>query len=412
MKMSQIAVMPLKSAPKDADTVNHRLLVQGAFVRQLMAGVYSYLPFGLRVLTKIENIIREEMDAIGSQELLMPMLHPSEIWKISGGWEHVDVLFKLKSRTGKDYALAQSEEEVVTPLMKEFILSYKDLPKSVYHIQWKFRDELRSKSGILRGREFLMKDMYSFHDNQDDFEKYYEVAKQAYIKIFDRLGLVSKVTEASGGGFSEKISYEFEVITDAGEARVLYCDECDFCVNVDDITKYSEGDKCPKCGKDTLEPATASEVGNVFDLGQKYSKSFDMSYVDREGVRKYPIMGCYGIGITRTMGVVVEKYHDDKGIIWPKNIAPYQVSLISLRETGKQAEEIYRNMTKAGIEVLWDDRDTGTGVKFADADLIGNPYRVVVSQRSQDAGGVEIKERNSELTRIVKAEEALSLINN
>ena len=405
MKMSQLAFRPEKTPPKDAETVNHKLLVQAGFVRQLMAGVYTYLPFGLRTLKKIEQIVREEMDAIGGEEVLMPLLHPAEIWKTTGGWDSVDVLFKLKSRTDKEYALAQSEEEVVTPLMKEFIQSYRDLPRAVYHIQWKFRDELRSKSGILRGREFYMQDMYSWHETEEDFERFYNIVKEAYKKIFSRLGLDSKVTEASGGAFSEKISYEFEVLTDAGEANILYCQTCDFCVNVDDIQTYKEGDPCPRCGKDKLKSALASEVGNVFDLGQKYTKAFDLTYVDQKGERHYPVMGCYGIGVSRTMGVIVEKFHDERGIIWPENIAPFKVSLVSMKETAEKAAEIYKALTSAGVEVLWDDRDVAPGVKFADADLIGNPYRIVVGTKSLSMGGVELKKRDEEKTEIIPVEE-------
>ena len=411
MRMSKMGIRPEKSAPKDADTINHKLLVQAGFVRQLMAGVYTYLPFGLRVLRKIENVVREEMDAIGGEEILMPMLHPADIWKTSGGWDHIDVLFKLKSRTGKDYALGQSQEEVVTPLMKEFVRSYRDLPRAIYHIQWKFRDELRAKAGILRGREFFMKDMYSFHENQEDFDRFYEIAKEAYLKIFSRLGLVSKVTEASGGGFTEKISYEFEVLTDAGEANILYCDSCEFCVNIDDFTTYKNGDRCPKCGKSDLKSATASEVGNVFDLGRKYSEAFDLSYTDQNGERKYPIMGCYGIGITRTMGVIVEKFHDDKGIIWPKNLAPFLVHLIDIQQT-EEVEKIYEQLKKEAVEILWDDREMSAGEKFADADLIGCPVRVVVSSRSIQAGGVEVKLRNEEESKIISIEELSEFIKN
>ncbi len=400
-----------RSAPKDAETINHKLLTQAGFVRQLMAGVYTYLPLGLRVLRKIESIVREEMNAIGGEEVLMPMLHPAEIWRTSGGWDGVDVLFKLQSRTKKDLALGQSQEEVVTPLVREFIQSYRDLPRSAYHIQWKFRDELRSKSGILRGREFYMKDMYSWHVNQEDFEKYYEEVKKAYFRIFERLGLKAKVTEASGGSFSEKISYEFEVLTDAGEANVLYCDSCDYCVNVDDITTYKEGDDCPRCKKDKLKSAVASEVGNVFDLGKKYVEAFDLMYVDEKGEKKYPVMGCYGLGISRTMGVIVEKFSDEKGIVWPESVAPYRVSLVSLDEASEEAERIYQALTERGVEVLWDDRPVGAGEKFADADLIGCPYRVVVSKRSLMAGGVELKKRSETGSKIVTMEELLKLLN-
>ncbi len=402
-------VKTLKSAPSGADTANHRLLVQAGFVRQVMAGVYTYLPLGLRVLNKIANIVREEMDKIGGQEVLMPLLHPADLWKQTGGWD-IDVLFKIKSRTDRDYALAQSNEETVTPLAKEWIHSAKDMPLSIYHINWKFRDELRSKSGILRGREFYMKDMYSFHATQEDFDLNYKKVKEAYLTIFKRLGLVAKATEASGGAFSEKISYEFEVLTPAGEAPVLYCDKCDYCVNVDDIKTYSEGDDCPLCKDDKLKSAMASEVGNVFDLGQKYSKAFDLSIVGQDGKKEYPIMGCYGIGISRTMGVIVEKFNDEKGIIWPASVAPYTVHLVSVntndKSVVKRAEEVYQALIKAGIEVLYDDRESvGAGQKLAEADMIGCPIRALVSTKSGEQ--VELKYRNKTESQLVSLDELI-----
>lgn len=405
MRLSESFVKTLKDNPKDADTVNHQLLVRAGYVRQLMAGVYTYLPLGLKVLNKISQVVREEMDAIGGKEVLMPLLHPASIWKQTGGWDNIDVLFHLQSRTKKDYALAQSHEEVVTPLAKEFIHSYRDLPLSIYHIQWKFRDELRSKSGILRGREFLMKDLYSWHIDQDDFDRFYKIAKEAYLKVFKRLGLTAKVTEASGGAFSTKVSYEFEVLTDAGEANILYCDSCDYCVNVDDITKYKEGDKCPSCGKEKLKPALASEVGNVFDLGQKYTRAFGIIVENEKGDKVYPIMGCYGIGITRTMGVIVEKFHDDKGIIWPKEVSPFQVHLVGLNEKGN---DIYEKLIDKGIDVLFDDRDISAGQKFGDADLIGIPVRLVVSAKTGDK--IEYKERTSDKTELLDFEEVLKKV--
>lgn len=396
----------LREAPKDAETVNHKFLVQAGYVRQVMAGVYTYLPLGLRVLNKIAQIVRREMDAVGGKEVLMPLLHPAALWKQSGGWDAVDVLFKLKSRTDKEFALAQSHEEVVTPLAKEFIHSYKDLPMAIYHIQWKFRDELRSKSGILRGREFYMKDMYSWHVDQADFERYYEQVKKAYLKIFGQLGLVAKVTEASGGSFSEKISYEFEVLTDAGEANIVYCDACEWCVNTDDFPdKYKAGDKCPKCKNAKLQSAKASEVGNVFDLGQKYSKAFDLSVQDNNGQKIYPVMGCYGIGISRTMGVLVEKFHDDKGIVWPKSVAPFDVHLVNLRAGEQESRRVYEQLKKTGVEVFYDDTIRSAGEKFADADLIGIPVRLVVSEKTGER--IEWKERTSSKTELLSADEVV-----
>ena len=327
MLYSKLFSKTLRQPPSGADTINHKLLTQAGFVDQLMAGVYTYLPLGLRVLRNIEKVVREEMDALGGQEVLMPILHPSEIWKVTGGWDKIDVLFKIKSRTGKDYALGQSEEEVVSPLVLNRINTYKDLPLSVYQIHWKYRDELRAKSGILRGREFFMKDMYSFHENQEDFLEFYEIVKKAYLKIYKRLGLIAKVTEASGGSFSEKISYEFMVLTDAGEDNILYCPECDFCVNTE-IAKDKMGGNCPKCGKGKLAKATASEVGNVFDLGQKYGENFDLGFLGRDGKKQFPVMGCYGLGISRVMGVIVETFNDELGIVWPEEVAPFRIHLI------------------------------------------------------------------------------------
>ncbi len=412
MKYSKMFVKTLKTAPSAADAANHRLLVQAGFVRQVMAGVYSYLPLGLRVLNKISKIVREEMDSIDAQEVLMPILHPSALWKQTGGWEKIDVLFKVKSRTDREYALAQSNEETVTPLAKEWIHSAKDLPLAIYHINWKFRDELRSKSGIMRGREFLMKDMYSFHATQEDFDKFYAKAKVAYMNVYKRLGLVAKATEASGGAFTEKVSYEFEVLTDAGEAPVLYCDKCDYCVNVDDIKTYKLGDECPICHKDNLKSAMASEVGNVFDLGTKYSKAFELSINDSEGNKIFPIMGCYGIGISRTMGVIVEKFNDERGIVWPASIAPFTVHLCSLNTNDeaviKKADAIYESLIKAGIEVLYDERtDVGAGQKLGEADMIGCPIRAVVSTKTGDQ--IEVKMRSEKDSKLVSLEELVGI---
>jgi len=403
MKYSKQFSKTFKNPPSDADTINHKLLTQAGYVDQLMAGVYSYLPLGLRTLRKIENIVREEMNEIGANEVLMAMLHPKDIWETTGGWNNVDVLFKINSRTEREYALGQSEEEVVTPLVMGRVHSYQDLPVAAYQIHWKFRDELRAKSGILRGREFLMKDMYSFHIDQEDFDKFYKVAKDAYIKIYKRMGLTAKVTEASGGAFTEKISYEFMVLTDAGEDDILYCDSCDYCTNVEVAGELQEGSDCPRCTKDKLKIARASEVGNVFDLGQKFTKAFDMGVLNAEGQKIYPIMGCYGVGISRSMGVIVEKYNDEKGIIWPEEVAPFMVHLVGLdlndEEIKTQANTVYDQLTKAGVEVLFDDRiDAKAGEKFADADLIGIPYRVVVSKRTE--GKLEVKKRNESESRI------------
>jgi prolyl-tRNA synthetase len=405
MRQSKLFSKTERFAPKDEEALNAQLLVRAGYVDKLMAGVYSYLPLGLRTLRKIENIVREEMDAVGGTEVLMPMLHPKTIWETTGGWDRIDVLFKVPSRTEKEYALGQSEEEVVTPLVMRRVQSYHDLPVAAYQIHWKFRDELRAKSGLLRGREFFMKDMYSFHENQEDFDRFYAEVKRAYFKVFERLGLVAKATEASGGSFSEKISYEFMVLTDAGEDDILFCGACDFCANTE-VAKQKEGEDCPKCGKDKLAKAKASEVGNVFDLGQKYGKDFDLSFKGRDGEKHYPVMGCYGIGISRLMGVIVEKLHDEKGMIWPSSVAPFQAHLLEIG--GASGEKIYENLQAQGIEVLYDERDASTGQKFADADLIGIPWRLVVSPKTGDQ--VELKRRDEADARLMSLDEAIRTI--
>ncbi|MBD3245141.1 MAG: hypothetical protein GF335_04060 [Candidatus Moranbacteria bacterium] len=414
MLQSKLFSHTKKDVPKDEKSLNARLLIKAGYVNKLMAGAYSFLPLGLRVLNKVRKVIRSEMDKIGGQEILMPSLHPASNWKRSGGWDNIDVLFKVKSRTGRDYALGQSHEEVVTPLAKEMIQSYKDLPAAVYQIHWKFRDELRAKSGILRGRDFEMKDMYSFHENQADFDRFYQEVKKAYFRAYEKLGLTAKATEASGGSFTEKISYEFMVLTKAGEDDIFYCDNCDYCINVE-IAKCEKGDKCPKCKKANLNKARASEVGNVFDLGQKYSKDFDLTFTDKKGKKKYPIMGCYGWGTTRTMGVLVEKFSDEKGIIWPEIAAPFDFHLIEIsannKQVKKEAGKLYVQLKEAGIEVLYDDRDDKKpGEKFADCDLIGIPLRVVISPKTLEQGKLEIKERQSDKVELVSKRALLERI--
>lgn len=409
MKYSTLFGKTTRNGPKDEVTANADLLTRAGFVEKLMAGAYTYLPLGLRVLENISEIVRQEMDAIGGQELLMPMLHPKNNWVQTGGWDSIDVLFKVKSRTDREYALGQSEEEIVTPLVMSRVNTYRDLPQHVYQIGWKFRDELRSKSGVMRGREFLMKDMYSFHEDQADFDRFYAIAKQAYLRVYNRLGLDARVTEASGGSFTEKISYEFMVLTDAGEDDIHYCDTCDYCVNAEIATIDGEA-TCPKCGQGSLRTARASEVGNVFDLGQKYGRDFDLGFIDREGKKQFPIMGCYGVGITRLMGVIVEKFHDDKGIIWPEAIAPARIHLANIgndSDVAEKAASIYAALRQRGIRVLWDDREVSAGIKFKDADLIGLPWRVVISSRTLKDGNVELKARTGE-PELISFEELFS----
>lgn len=406
MRMSQLAFRPEKTPPKDAESINHRLLVQGAFVDQVMAGVYTFLPFGLRVLAKIENIVREEMDKIGS-EVLMPTLEPVENWKLTGRFEKVDVLLKAtpaneaaKNKHDSEYVIGPTHEEVVTPLVKKFNSSYKNLPRAVYQIQTKFRNEPRAKSGVMRTREFRMKDMYSFHTDEADLKRFYELAKDAYTTTYRRMGLGGDtyVTLASGGDFTKDYSHEFQTRCENGEDTIYMDRETGVAYNKE-VAPEDASDK------NKYEEFKGSEVGNIFTLSTKFADDFDYKYTDADGEKRPVWMGCYGIGTSRLMGVIVEKFNDEKGIIWPEAVAPFRVSLVSLGETNERANDIYESLTVAGVETLWDDRDLSAGVKFADADLIGNPYRVVVSTKSLSMGGVELKRRGEEKSEIVTIEE-------
>ena len=412
MRQSKLFTKTSKNAPHDADSVNAKYLSQGGFVHMELAGVYSWLPLGLRVLRKVERIIREELDAIGAQEILMSALQPKENWDTTGRWDTVDVLFKVPSQTGKVYGLGPTHEEIVTPLVKTFLSSYKELPIAVYQIQSKFRDELRAKSGVLRGREFGMKDLYSFHSSTEDFEAYYRKVLETYLKIFARAGVNAKVVEASGGAFSKKFSHEFQVLTPAGEDKILTSETGTFAQNTE-ITSLKEGDKNPENGE-TLEIKTGVEVGNIFDLGTKFSDAFDVSFTDADGKKQTAIMGCYGIGTTRLVGTIVEASHDDRGIIWPIAVAPYHVHLVSLHSKDADmlariqsvSQDLYDQLWAAGIEVLWDDREgVSPGAKFADADLIGLPLRLVISEKTLKEDSVEWKPRNEAEARLVKIED-------
>lgn len=404
MRQSHLFTKTRREAPKDEVAKNAQLLIRAGYIHKEMAGVYSYLPLGMRVLQKIENIVRDEMNNIGGQEVRMATLHPSEPWKQTGAWDSVDVVFKIMSRTEKEYTIGQSEEEIVTPIAQEYILSYQDLPLAIYQIGQKYRDELRAKSGIMRGREFSMKDMYSFHETQEDFDRFYTQAKEAYLRVYARCGLVAKATEASGGSFTDKLSYEFMVLTDAGEDDILYCGDCPYCVNAE-ISEEKEGDTCTRCNKGKLSRAKASEVGNIFDLGKKYSQDFSFTFKTKEGKVEHPIMGCFGIGITRLMGVIAEAISDEKGIVWPDSVAPYAVHIVSITngndDVKKEADHLYDTLKENGIEALYDDRDVRAGEKFADSDLIGIPLRLVVSEKTMSEGAVEVVKRADGTTAMI-----------
>ena len=378
-----------------------------------MAGVYSYLPLGLRVLNKIENIIREEMNSVGGQEVLMSTMQPKDNWEKTGRWTGMDDLYKVGDSSGREVALGPTHEEIVVPILKNYVTSYKDFPVAVYQIQNKFRMELRAKSGMLRGREFIMKDMYSFHTSQEDFEKFYEKMKDVYKTVFNRVGIghLTYMTFASGGTFS-KYSHEFQTITGAGE-DTIYLDEASG-VALNKEVFNDEVLSQLKLSKEKLVEHKSIEVGNIFDLKTKYSQPFDLSFTDEKGEKHIVLMGCYGIGLGRLMGTIVEVFSDDKGIIWPETVAPYKIHLLALGEdeaVSKEAEKVYESLLKAGTEVLFDDRkDLSAGEKFSDADLLGMPYRAVVSARSLKENGIELKKRSEEKGKIVTLDELLKLL--
>lgn len=406
MLQSKLFYKTERNKMTEVDSVSHDLLIRAGFIDQLMAGVYTFLPLGFLVLKKIENIIRKNMEEIGGQELLMPALNPKENWEKTDRWNTLDVLFKLKGAGEKEYALAPTHEEVVSPLAKKIILSYKDLPTAVFHIQNKFRNELRAKSGILRTREFMMKDLYSFHSTQEDLDKYYQKATKAYLNIFKECGIGKQTsrTLASGGSFS-KYSDEFQTITNAGEDIIYICSKCGLAINKE---IKAENDKCPKCTSIDFEEKKAVEVGNIFKLKTKYSTPFELNFRDKDGQEKPVLMGCYGIGLGRLLGTIVEVNNDEKGIIWPKSVAPFDVHLICLGK-GKvktTSDKIYKTLLESNIEVLYDDREDKTaGEKFAESDLIGIPYRVIVSERTIAKNSVELKERSKKDAKIIKIKE-------
>ena len=414
MLQSKLFYKTSKDKSADTESASADLLMRAGFTDQLMAGVYSFLPLGFRVLQNIEKIIRKNMEEVGGQEIIMPALTPKEIWQKTGRWDNFDVLFKLKGAGDRDLALAPTHEEVIVPLAQKNILSYKDLPFGLFQFQTKFRNELRAKSGLLRTREFLMKDLYSFHTSQEDQDKYYDKMIKAYFNIFKELGIKNKtyLTLASGGTFS-KLSHEFQMVTEAGEDSIYICSKCKLAINKE---VWGETKECPNCKNSFSaqggpasgwEEKKAVEVGNIFHLGTKFSLPFDLKFKDKDGVEKPVIMGCYGLGLSRAMGAVVEANHDERGIIWPLEIAPFTAHLIELRSDKKTvkatAKKIYQDLIKNGVQVLYDDReDKSAGEKFADSDLIGIPYRIVVSEKTVAKNSVELKERSKSAVKLVK----------
>lgn len=411
MKQSNFVTRAEKTVSGEETSKNAILLEQAGFINKLSSGIYSFLPMGLRVLKKIENVIREELNAIGSQEIFMPALHPKENWATTGRWDSLEKeMYHVKDLSDREFALGPTHEEIVTPLIQNYIRSYRDLPKSVYQFQSKFRMELRAKAGLLRGREFMMKDMYSFHTTEEDLNAYYDKVTNVYRKIFQRVGLghITYLTFASGGSFS-KFSHEFQTICSTGEDTINLDENKNIAVNqevMDDEILNELGIE-----RDNLKEKKAIEVGNIFKLKTKYSEPFKMEFKDEDGTNKTVLMGCYGIGVSRIMGAVVEALADDKGLVWPESIAPYKVHLVMLgtkEDTKEKAEDLYKQLNDKGIEVLFDDREVSAGEKLAESDLYGIPMRLVVSDRSLAEGMVELKSRTEEKPNMIALDKIIS----
>jgi len=412
LRRTQLMSKTRRDAPADETAKNAQLLIKAGYIHKEMAGVYAYLPLGLKVVENIKQIVREEMDAIGSQELIMTSLQSQELWESTDRWndENVDVWFKSKLKNGTDVGFAWSHEEPITNMMKNHVSSYRDLPSFVHQFQTKMRNETRAKSGIMRCREFVMKDLYSYSLTEDDHKKFYDQVTQAYLNVFKRVGLGDSTyfTFASGGAFTQ-FSHEFQTICDAGE-DIVYVDEAKgIAINKEVLT--DEVIEQLGLNRADLVEKKAAEVGNIFSFGGTKSEQLGLYFSDKDGSQKPVILGSYGIGITRLMGVIVEAFSDEKGIVWPEAVAPAKVYLASLgddEEVITAADELYVKLSSAGISVIYDDREASPGEKMADADLIGLPYRIVVGKKSLAEEKVELKARNTDEAMMLSVEEAIS----
>lgn len=411
MRVSNLFTKTAKTAPADEVAKNAQLLIRAGFVHKEMAGVYAYLPLGLRVLEKIKQIVREEMNAVGGQEVMMTTLQPREIFEKTDRWDDqkVDNWFKTKLSNGSELGMGLTHEEPIVDMLSGYINSYKDLPLSVYQIQTKFRNELRAQAGLLRGREFVMKDMYSFSRTQEEHEEIYEQIAEAYAKVYDRLGIgdITYRTYADGGIFTRRFSDEFQMLSPIGEDTVYVDEQRKIAVNKEVI----DDSRLEKFGidKSRLSERTAIEVGNIFPLESKYTDALGVYYTDANGQQQSIIAGCYGIGVSRLVGALAEHFSDEKGLVWPENIAPYKAYLVSIGEKGTlEAAKLYEDLTARGVEVLYDDRNERPGAKFADSELIGIPHRITISDRLLENGNYEYTRRSDGETAILTYQEVVA----
>ena len=408
MKWTQLLIPTLREVPSDAEVISHKLMLKGGYIRKLASGIYNYLPLGLRAIKKIEQIVREEMNRVGAAELLMPAVIPSELWKESGRWDiYGKELLRIRDRHDNDFCFGPTHEEVITDIVRKEVRSYRQLPLSLFQIQTKFRDEVRPRFGLMRGREFIMKDCYSFDlDEKSSIESYWRYY-EAYKKIFDRCGLKYRAVDAATGLIGGSLSHEFQVLADSGEDAIVGCSDCEYAANIEKA-EGKEGETCPRCSKGVLKGFRGIEVGQVFHLGTKYSEALKAVYLDAKGVEQTIVMGCYGIGIGRTAAASIEQNHDDKGIVWPKGIAPFTAELISLSLDEKVmavSQKLMDTLSAQGLDILWDDRDERAGVKFNDADLIGMPTQIVVGAKGIEKGEIEVKNRQTGVKQVIALSE-------
>ena len=422
MKASQLILGTQRENPSDAEIISHQLMIRAGLVRQVSSGIYNWLPIGKKVLQKVENIVRSEMDKAGAQEILMPMVQPASLWEDSGRIDQYgQELLVFLDRHENKFCLGPTHEEVITDLCKNLLTSYKQLPVTLYQIQTKFRDEIRPRFGVMRSREFLMKDAYSFDLNKESLDNSYSVMKEAYINIFNAIGLDYRVVKADSGAIGGSDSEEFHVLADSGEDLLAFSDKSDYALNAELLTELQEGQdpfslegKPSPDGKGILKLKKGIEVGHIFKLGKKYSEVLNLR-IQGEDQDINPEMGCYGIGVSRIVAASIEQNHDDKGIIWPKSLAPFEVAIVEVNPKKKQeikdkCSEIYQLFIENNLETLWDDRDKRPGVKFTDMEVTGIPVTVIIGERTLETGEIEIKERQDEKPKLVSHQDLISII--
>ena len=422
MKTSNLLLATQRENPSDAETISHKLMLKAGLIRQVASGVYNWLPLGVKVLRKVENIVRREMENSGAQEILMPMVQPGELWKESGRWQQYgQELLIFEDRHDREFCLGPTHEEVITDLCRNEIRSYKQLPVIFYQIQTKFRDEIRPRFGVMRSREFIMKDAYSFDLSEQQMDDSYQSMRDAYIKIFNSLGLDYRIVKADSGAIGGADSEEFHVLADSGEDLLAFSDKSDYAINAELLIESKsdqdpgslEGQDSPD-GKGKLKLKRGIEVGHIFKLGRKYSESMKLTIQSEKG-NIHPEMGCYGIGISRIVAAAIEQSHDDKGIIWSKEISPYTTALVEINPKGEEnlkniCTQIYTSLKERGHEVLWDDRDQSAGVKFSDMELIGIPQMIIIREKSFRENKVEFKIRGEDKIVSLTPDEVLNKI--